>query len=322
MNYESKEFFNMCKSSLAIGMVYKYKELCSIFNEDTKKSNAKKAQLKRWRRFFDWDNPTTHTYRILEVYDEPKDIEDKRKHNGGARENSGAKSKVQEEFDYLFNAFLHREFNRNVYNGKEELCQSYFFNGEISRYFGMYNDMFYKARDEFYDGCKEVIKVERFNNVWSDVNKKISEKRRTWIYNKMNRIDGVKLENGIIAYTDKKDRKFEYKDEYLDSWNLYMDEYIKGKRLSTISDVAERGLWDDMLAYISENFNGYERVEKTKKITFDVHLLKDYEWGEYQSYQRRFNSKLVDELTRYFEKRLGDDDMNMYRYIIEKYVKI
>ena len=330
--YENKneEFICLCKRLLVIGNIYKYKELCVLFNEQPKTSDSKKAQLKRWRRFFNWENPTTHTYKIIEIYDEPKEIEDGRKNNGGVRVGSGAKSKVQEEFDYLFNAFLHREFNRNFVHGQEEWCQSYFFNSEISKYFGMYGDEFYNAKKDFFEilmgqGISKelfVTKVNEFDRAWSDINKKISEKRRSWIYNKISKIDGVTFQNGIIAYTDKKNKKFEYKDEYLDKWNSYMKKYIDGNKLKTEADVAEMGLWDNAVEYISKNFKGFERVDRSKKITFDVHLLKDYEWDRYEEYRCRFNEKLVDELLRYFGERVLDDDMNIYKNIIKKYVKL
>ena len=328
MKCSDREFLMLCTESLSIDMTYKYKELCLMLGEDTKKSNAKKSQTKRWRRFFDWENPTTHTYRITEIYDEPKEMEDGRRNNGGARANSGAKPKVQEEFDYLLNAFLHREFNRNFYNGQVEWCQSHFFNGEISKYFGMYTDRFYDARTDFAkrltdsnaDDGRIVTKTREFNDAWSDINKKIAEKRKSWIYNKIDKMDGIILQNGVIAYTDKKNGEFEYKDEYLDEWEKHMREYLREKKLRTIADVADMGLWEDMVAFISESFDGYESVERTKKITFDVNLLRDYEWEEYGEYRRRFNEKLVAELLRYFEKRTSEDDFKMYRYVIEKYV--
>lgn len=328
MKYSDNEFLRLCTESLRTDRTYKYKELCLMLGEDTKKSNAKKSQTKRWKRFFDWENPTTHTYRITEVYDEPREIEDGRRNNGGARENSGAKPKVQEEFDYLLNAFLHREFNRNFYNGQVEWCQSHFFNGEISRYFGMYTDSFYDARMDFAkmltdsksDDSRIATKTMEFNDAWSDINKKIAEKRKSWIYNKIDKIDGIILQNGVIAYTDKRNGEFEYKDEYLDKWEKHMREYLREKKIRTIADVAERGLWEDMIAFISESFDGYESVERTKKITFDVNLLKDYEWGEHEEYRKRFNEKLVAELLRYFSKRTSDNGFKMYRYVIEKYV--
>lgn len=329
MRYDD-DFLKLCIELLTAGKIYKYKELCSLLNEDTKKGNAKKSQLKRWSRFFSWENPTTHTYKIIEIYSSPKDEQDGRKGNGGARINSGAKQKVKEEFDYLFNAFLHREFNRNSYNGQAELCVSYFSNSEIGRYFGMYNNMFYKAKEDFAEMMVSqkvskgmlTTKTNEFIYVWKDINKKITEKRRSWIYNKIAKVDGVTLENGIIAYTDKKDKEFEYKDEYLDKWESYMHDYIKNKKLKNESDVADNGLWMDMIAHISDRFDGYESVERTKKITFDVHLLHDYDWDRYDEFRRRFNNKLVDDIISYFEKRVDKKDIVMYRYIINKYVKL
>ena len=78
----------------------------------------------------------------------------------------------------------------------------------------------------------------------------------------------------------------------------------------------------DMIAHISDRFDGYESVERTKKITFDVHLLHDYDWDRYDEFRKRFNNKLVDDLISYFEKRVDKKDMAMYRYIINKYVKL
>lgn len=313
-----------------IGKIYKYKELCSMFDEEPKKSNAKKAQLKRWRTLFSWENPTTHTYKIIDVYDEPKEIEDMRKNNGGFRTGSGRKPKLQEEFDYLFNAFLHREYNRHIYHGQNEWHQIYFFNGDIGKYFGMYGDRFYKAREDFakmlmsqnVDMDMFSYKTDEFNRAWSDISKKITEKRRAWIYNKIDKMDGVTLENGIMAYIDKKHNEFEYKDEYGDRWDSYRDEYLKKNKLRTVADVVDRGMWDDMISYISEYFEGYEVVERPKKVTFDIHILKDYEWDEYSKYKNRFNDVLVCELLKYFGKRVSDDEMKMYRYVIEKYVKL
>lgn len=301
-------------SLFSLDATYKYRELCSILGEDVKRGNAKKSQLKRWSRFFKWENPTSHTYRILEVYDIPREADDGRRNNGGARAGSGAKPKVQEEFDYLFNAFLHREFNRNVYNGRPEWCQSYFFNGEIGRYFGMYSDRFYAAVNDLRDD------PDAFE-AWSDINRKIIEKRKSWIYDKIDKIDGVTLQNGIIAHKLEEPR-LEYRDELLDEWERRMREYVRDKKLRTIADVADRGLWEDMIAFISDGFDGYERVERARKITFDVSLLRDYEWERYDEYRRRFNDKLVAELLRYFGKRVDDDRLKTYRHIIETYVRI
>lgn len=63
--------------------VYTYKELCFLFEEPVKTSDSKSAQLKEWRRYFKWSNPTNRKYKIEEIYDAPRDKQDRRKYNGG-----------------------------------------------------------------------------------------------------------------------------------------------------------------------------------------------------------------------------------------------
>lgn len=75
---------------------YKYKDLCFILGEQPKRSNSKKSQLKEWSSIFSWENPTTHTFKITEIYDIPKEKLDGRKNNGGYRCGSGRKLKAQE----------------------------------------------------------------------------------------------------------------------------------------------------------------------------------------------------------------------------------
>ena len=63
--------------------IYTYKELCQLFDEPLKNSDSKVAQLKEWRRYFRWSNPTRQKYKIEEIYDAPLEKQDNRKNNGG-----------------------------------------------------------------------------------------------------------------------------------------------------------------------------------------------------------------------------------------------
>src|SRR5699024_2954886 len=73
---------NNVKAKIKEGEIYKYKELCEIFNESPTDGNSKKSQLKDWKRFIDWTNPTTQQYLITEVYLIHKKKTDGRKTNG------------------------------------------------------------------------------------------------------------------------------------------------------------------------------------------------------------------------------------------------
>lgn len=70
-------------SGLSTGMVIRkgYKELCKILKEAPLKSgsNSYKAQLKRWARYFKMEKGRGRSLVILDIYDEPLPVEDKRK---------------------------------------------------------------------------------------------------------------------------------------------------------------------------------------------------------------------------------------------------
>lgn len=59
---------------------YKYKELCALFGCDSAKGgNSKTCQINNWKRFFRWEHPTSHIYRVVEIYDEPLEKIDMRR---------------------------------------------------------------------------------------------------------------------------------------------------------------------------------------------------------------------------------------------------
>lgn len=300
---------------ISSGSTYKYKELCAAFNEDVKTGGAKVNQLKRWRHYFNWENPTKQTYKITEIYDNPITIEDGRKNNGGHRNGSGAKGKLQDEFDYLFNMFLHMKFNRNVYNGLANICDIHFSNNEISRYFGLYGKDFHSIKKDFSDDRNMI-------SAWDDIYKKIIEKRNSWIYRKIEKIDSVEFGYGIIAYKDDERKIFEYKDEWLDRWNRLMRMYLRENRLRNISDVVDKGLWENMISDISSFFDGYVTVERVRLVKFDVGMLVDFDIDMKDTYVKKFNDTLCRELRKFFKSRVDDEEYQMYDHIIDRYVNI
>ena len=297
-----------------------------MLNESPHAGNSKKSQLKRWSRYFRWENPTKQTYRVAEIYDEPLDTIDGRMHNGGARDNSGSKGKLNDEFSWLFNSFLHREFNRNVSGGHGNLCVCRFTGNEISRYFGMYTDSFYNAVSEYVesigDGIGSASKISEFRHAWGDISKKIAEKRRTWIYNKIDRMDGVNFGYGLIGYKDDDRESFDYLDDRLELWNGYKDRFLERNGLKNEGMAADKGVYLDMIRNISLNFDEYASVERVRRVEFDVGMLMEYDYGEIGEYRKRFNDMLADELIRFFRDRMTEDGFRVYEYIIETYVRL
>jgi len=71
-------------TNLEIGMTIKnYKQMCDLLNEEVKTGESKKAQLKEWSRYFEFERPKwKQSYIILDIYDEPLEKEDNRKKGG------------------------------------------------------------------------------------------------------------------------------------------------------------------------------------------------------------------------------------------------
>lgn len=65
-------------SKIRVGETYKnYKELCHALGEKVMAGNSKKAQLKEWERYFSYTKEG-HKFIITEIYNEPKERDDKR----------------------------------------------------------------------------------------------------------------------------------------------------------------------------------------------------------------------------------------------------
>lgn len=307
---------------------YSYKELCDALGEKTKTGNSKISQTKRWGRYFMYDKPTSRVFRVLKIYDEPMDADDGRKNNGGSRAGSGNRCSVDEEFGHLINAFLHKKFNVNSYRGEARLCSAYFTNKEIGLYFGLFNDDFYGAVDDYRDrlaasgvhGDELMILIGAYKRTWREVGRKISERRRSWVYDRVDRTDGLILGDGIRAWIS--DEEFEYRDDLLDDWKTYQRRYMVRNGFKNEGDVAERDRWGEMIDEVSRHFDKYERVSKVRKIEFDVGFLSGYDAEEIDVWRRRFNDKMCDSLIGYFGKRRDEEEMEMVRDVIDRFVRI
>lgn len=302
---------------------YKYSELCSIFNEQQKTGNARTSQLKRWKTFINWIKPTKQIYRITEVFEKAKETTDGRRNNGGARKGAGAKIKMQEEFEYVLNCYLFCWLVRYNYLNPDgsSPTEIHFTNKDISEYFGLQSEDFNRGY------CDETVKKEAFSKVC----KKIAEIRESWIFDKIKKMNGMELSSGIIAYTNRKAGKFEFRDDLLEEWNMRQEEYCKEKECRSIGDVIERGLWLEMIKYISEYFPQYEEVIKCKKIVLDsIDYYKEYDLAEYENNMIAYNDRIVESLMEYFKKKTADvnqDDKEAVKFedyirVIEKYVRI
>ena len=290
--------------------LYKYPQLCKILGQKTKSGDSKKAQLKAWHNAFDFEFVTKQVIKITKIVDLNADISVK---NGGARNNSGRKSKLQSEFNELFNMFLHYNFNKNVYKGQPNLCDVHATSGYMQRYFGIFGYDFYKARDN--------QNVDQ--DILFEVSSKCREKFNSLVLNKIRNRDDIEYGHGIIAYkTLDKDSTFDYKDGWLDEYIEHEKEYLKKNKYKSIQDVIKDNKWIDLEEYCSSFSRGYERVKKSYKFTFDVHVLYDFNIDDYEQLRHTFNRTIVADLIEFFKKKYGKEKAEPYIDIILHYVAI
>lgn len=325
---------------LAVGSKYKYGDICDALGERRCGGNQRSSQLKRWSEHMSWENPTRQSYVITEIFDSPRRHIDGRTNNGGSRSNSGRKKKLYDDFLYLFNSFMHREFNRNSSGGHGGgLCVCRFTGNEISKYFGLYSDTFNNAVSDYAEhiGCPDhsersihddnvqgVIDypygVADYSSAWSDISKCIAGMRRRWVYDRIESLENVTLGYGVIGYRGDGRDDFDYIDDRLDEWNSYMRRFMDRHDLKNEGIVAERGMYIDMIANISLNFDEYSSVERVRKVEFDTSMLRDYDFAEIESHRLAYNSEVVSGLMKSLDRKGKLDDIHMS--IIDEHVKL
>ena len=72
--HSTPDISTITTENLIIGDYTTYKKLCELLNEPYKNGNAKEAQLKEWKRYFDYEKIGTK-FLILDVYNEPLEKE-------------------------------------------------------------------------------------------------------------------------------------------------------------------------------------------------------------------------------------------------------
>lgn len=300
---------------------YKYKELCLAMNEPVKTGKSKQLQINNWGRLFKWIHPTKQIYRITEIIEHPLEKVDRRKNNGGARAGAGAPKKVQEEFDYIFKCFLHWLYTQNEYSYNHTNREFYFTGIKVGEYFGIYSPRFFNAYSD------ESVNTK----VLSRVSDKLREKLRSWVINKIAQKEGVALTEGIIAYRNKKLNQYDFKDEYLETWKEHQADYLKLNKFSNLKSVIDNNMWSEMIQYISQYYDGYEKVIKCYKIICDdFRYFGNFDMSEYKKYRDRLNRKVVKELMTFFRKKSQEWNMfhvdeyqiKAYYDVIKRYVLI
>lgn len=300
---------------LTKGKPYKYKELCIHFGEEVKTGKAKILQLENWRRFFEWENPTTQQYVVTAVYDAPKEKSPaSNTKRGGARKNAGRKRFAEEEVEYLTLCML--DYYRKL--NDSSIIPIQITNSEIDIYFGLRREEFYAAKNsQFVD--QELLKT---------VSEKLREKR-TLIVKRLKADNRFKAVKGLIGFLDRKNHSTVAISKELPTFEKYQKEYLE-KQGKKLYEVVDEGKWREMIDYISkqEEFKKYESVCPCLEIQDYSDALSDfkYDLDELGKHKRRLNELVVDSIKSYFVKnkkgKYSPKDIGAARYILNQYVRL
>ena len=332
---------------LELNKEYKYNELCEILKEPFKKGGSRVYQKEDWKRYFDWTNPTTQIYLITKIYDVPKE---KTRTRGGKRKGAGNKPKVVDEFNYIFNCFLYDNIERKnlYYRRSKEVNEFHFSNDAISTYFGCCNNINYGIIDN------SVIK-----DSYQAIARKVREKRDSWIYNKIKKVEGITLTYGTLAFKTRKSIPV-YRDDLVEQYFEYRQEFITENKFGSIEGIIETKRWDEMIAYVTNKIgenndkNKYEIIKLCRKIIVDTDIVKieKYDTEKREQYKKSLNDKIIKEIYKFFlekeekkfaataEQRVTEALMQLpndtsyhdwfnkkiimapYKYVIDNYVRI
>lgn len=287
MEQKSQELIRISEV-LNVNQEYEYEEICNVLNERVKTGGAKNSQFNNWKKYFEWIKPNRRKFLITNI------INDNYMTNkvGGAREGSGRKSILNDEFEYILNCFAKEAKRHNGYYRKlSDWGIIYFTNDIFSKVFGLYSDFYAGKYDEHID-----------KDIYHTIYKKL-EARRRLLYSKIIKLFNEEtLEHGktreefgygIIAFKNAEKTRFDYRDDLHPQWKEYQAEYISVKKLGYIGNIIEQDLWDDMLIYISSKFDGYHLVKEYTKIRFDLSRANNYSKAKYDQYRKTINETVV-----------------------------
>lgn len=343
----------MCKKMIEAGKTYKYKELCEVMNQSVKSGKSKQLQLKDWKRFFSWENPTSQKYTITEVYDEPKEKID----NRGKKE-----KKLVKEFPILWDNFIQQSWMEPINEYSKDIYFSY---GKLVYSFGFYNKKYDNVRELSSEELKRIDPA--FDLVaYNDVTEKIRSFAYSWIINKIKKDKRIDYGYGVLGQrsgTDDNEQLDEFLEKYEELQGLWMEEH----RYRHMAQVIQEKRFHLMYLYVKKHLNeyitknnelgiypekGYAEIRRLHKVhPHENQTFQKYDKETVQQARYSVNKQLCNALMEYYSKRWDkwkesyeevdilfdcgmtpelnirytnnkSDDLAPYKHIINTYVKI
>lgn len=270
---------------IKLNEIYTYKELCNLRNEKVKTGKSKKLQLKNWRRYFEWENITTQKYKIIKIYDVPKEKNDGRKYNG--RKNLIP----EEEFDYLWKVMVSEAYKKNKYIERSWLNKVYFSNTLLFEMFGFsYGHYLKKAKFEEDDDIVKNV----FQNIVYEALKANTVTRlcKRYGFNKNSLPKGILRSKNSVKIGQMIDD-----DELLDEYNEIEAKILKEMNCYSIIDAVRQGKYKRLIDGIQSEFSSKKKYNVQK---FNVIKVEDF--SVIENGENFGDKKLIEEYRNHFRQ--------------------
>lgn len=270
---------------IKLNEIYTYKELCNLRNEKVKTGKSKKLQLKNWRRYFEWENITTQKYKIIKIYDVPKEKNDGRKYNG--RKNLIP----EEEFDYLWKVMVSEAYKKNKYIERSWLNKVYFSNTLLFEMFGFsYSHYLKKAELEEDD---DIVKNVFQNIVYEALKANtITRLCKRYGFNKNSLPKGILRSKNSVKLGQMIDD-----DELLDEYNEIEAKILKEMNCYSVVDAVRQGKYKRLMDGIQSEFSSKKKYNVQK---FNVIKVEDF--SVIENGENFGDKKLIEEYRNHFRQ--------------------
>ncbi len=242
-----------------------YKIMCQLIGEEECTGNSKKAQVNRWKRYFEFHKEGQKFF-IDEIYDEPFPTDDARKRREGL---------YVKYIELLLLEFLSKQVDYKVTLG----------NKEMYRILGMTNDRYDIRNRMGSTKANEILRQTIMNNEDKfaftnspkisnfDINNfyfRAEQKLNRILYSALRSmkdrflIDYKKV-NIIAEYDDEESQHFDYRES-----NAYEDKIILEAKNKIIKEMGYDNLTEIMLRYKCDDF--YKK--------FNEYIKEEYGWDK------------------------------------------
>lgn len=300
---------------------YTYQGICEAMNWNVTNGASKRAQIKEIETEYEFYHPInnkTKKEKKSYIFTSKSGTTYKSNH-GGVREGAGRTFNLEEEFLTVLFYYIDYNYNNNSTFLTELYDEIYFNNDTICKFFGIY-DQIYNLPER---AQKNIDKIK-----YEEICTMLRARMKSIIFKKIDGVEGVALSKGIIVDVGTCRREMIQHDEYLMSYDMYEQCFLKENNYMHTGQVAKDGRWEEMIEYILHNFKrelgdamNFRDIRKYNKITVSTvsHFREVVTQSEYEAAVDKINQYVVDSVIKSCIKKTQKtgDSIDAYNKIID-----